>query len=88
MKVIIDIDEEVLKHPHNYCCYAVANQIKGNYIPIPDNATNGDVIKLMFPSDAKELDMSKSHLMYYGLDYIKEFRKEWWNAPYKKEVEE
>lgn len=57
-------------------------------VVIPDNTTNGDVIKTLFPSDAGELDMSKSHLMYAGLDYIQEFRKDWWNAPYKKEVEE
>lgn len=49
---------------------------------IPDGVTNGDVIKAMFPSDVKELDMSKSHLMYDGLDYIKEFRKDWWDTPY------
>lgn len=55
---------------------------------IPDNATNGDILKMMFPSDANELDMSKLHLMYDGLDYIHEFRKDWWNSPYKKEVEE
>ena len=54
---------------------------------IPDNATNGDILKMMFPSDANELNMSKLHLMYDGLDYIHEFRKDWWNAPYTKEVE-
>lgn len=52
-------------------------------IPIPEGATNGDMIKALFPSDANELDMSKLHLMYDGLDYIKEFRKDWWNAPYR-----
>ena len=56
-----------------------------NAIPISDNATNGDMIKALFPSDANELDMSKLHLMYDGLDYIKEFRKDWWNSPYKEE---
>ena len=55
---------------------------------ITDDARNGDVIKYMFPSDEKEHHLSKSHLMYDGLDYIKEFRKDWWNAPYKKEVVE
>ena len=31
--------QDVLENPHNYCCYALANQIKGNYIPIPDKVT-------------------------------------------------
>ena len=57
-------------------------------VVIPDNATNGDILKMMFPSDANELNMSKLHLMYDGLDYIHEFRKDWWNSPYQKEVEE
>lgn len=34
MKAIVDLPKDVLEHPHNYCCYTVADQIKGNYIPI------------------------------------------------------
>ena len=39
----------MLEHPHDYCCYALANQIKGNYTPIPEGATVGDIMKIMFP---------------------------------------
>lgn len=55
---------------------------------IPDNATNGDVIKAMFPNfkitDLKnrmiKVDISESYDEY--------FKKEWWNAPYQKGNEE
>lgn len=52
-------------------------------IPIPDKATNGDIVKAMFP---------EGHLIQIG--YFIEFRindmswsvtLEWWNAPYRKE---
>ena len=88
MKVIIDVPK---KDYDKMCKGELINTILvaiKNGIPIPDNATNGDILKIMFPSDANELDMSKLHLMYDGLDYIHEFRKDWWNAPYTKEVEE
>lgn len=34
MQIVIDIPEEVYKNPFNYCCYALANDIK-NGIPLP-----------------------------------------------------
>ncbi len=40
-----------------------------NGIPIPDNATNGDVIKVMFPNEH---------------DFETDFDAEWWNAKYEK----
>ncbi len=69
---------------------------KLDVIPIPAGATNGDVIKAMFPN----IEV-KPH-MAYGLKngikvrvYIDEFSvfdlwfpTRWWNTPYKKKVEE
>lgn len=69
---------------------------KLDVIPIPEGATNGDMFKAMFPN----IEV-KPH-MAYGLKngikirvYIDEFSvfdlwfpTRWWNAPYKKEVEE
>ena len=53
-------------------------------IPIPDNATNGDIIKLMFPYITEENNTNK----YLGINFDTESRvgmlKEWWNAPYKR----
>jgi len=67
-----------------------------NVIPIPAGATNGDMIKAMFPNiEVKE------HMAYgfrNGIQvrvYINEFSvfdlwfpTRWWNTQYKKEVEE
>lgn len=58
-----------------------------NAIPIPENATNGDMIKAMFPNfkitDLKnkmiKVDISESYDEY--------FEKTWWNSPYKRESE-
>lgn len=45
-------------------------------IPIPPKATNGDMIKAMFPS-----------VVNSTMDLVEAFNraKEWWNAPYVKE---
>lgn len=47
-----------------------------NAIPISDGATNGDMIKAVFPSEVW-LQMK-----------AREFNKTWWNAPYKAGREE
>lgn len=44
--------------------------------PIPDNATNGDVIKAIFPNTHMEYRMWTENLYFYETD--------WWNAPYQK----
>jgi len=55
-----------------------------NGTPIPDNATNGDVIKVMF--GVKEVDMSNTYCVHFPEeeDYSHYFFKEWWDAPYQK----
>lgn len=61
-------------------------------LTIPDNPTNGDMIKAMFPY----IEIKDNCDMYYsvnienlsidkGLNTVG-FRKDWWNAPYKDEV--
>ena len=42
MKAIVDLPKDVLEHPHNYCCYTVADQIKGNYTPISQTEITED----------------------------------------------
>ena len=53
---------------------------------IPDNATNGEVIKALFP----QAEIEKPHLYrVYKLDiYPTDFTEEFWNAPYKKGEQE
>ncbi|QHJ73806.1 hypothetical protein [Butyrivibrio virus Ceridwen] len=57
-------------------------------IEIPDNATNGDMIKAMFPDAMKSnyiesgLDMKDYVTIYVG-DYEMRVAYDWWSAPYK-----
>ena len=90
MKIIIDIPEEVhqhmmgndlLKSVHKNICYkAVCNGT-----PIPNNATNGDVIKAMFPSIKLEHD-DGAFVFYKDFDseLAHNFFRDWWNALYQK----
>lgn len=64
-------------------------------IPIPEGATNGDMIKALFPDIVAETvkldgeiigyDICNMDIGTYAETY---FTESWWNAPYKKEVEE
>ena len=58
-----------------------------NAIPISDNATNGEVIKAIFPNLMVEDNGSSIYLRYPDGGWIVYDRKwwNWWNAPYKKE---
>ena len=96
MKLIIDINENVYTRLFD-------NGIQDNEIatddicemaralrlgtPIPDNATNGDVIKAMFPN-AKIVETDREVFLYTGArekdEDIQIFDIEWWNAPYQK----
>ena len=58
-------------------------------ICIPDNATNGDVIKVMFGVDKVSEFMGYVRIMakvgnWFNEGVVAEFDKEWWNAPYQK----
>ena len=60
-----------------------------NGILLPNNATNGDMIKALFP----HISIEDNCQQYYSVDIENlsdnksfnavGFRKEWWNAPYK-----
>ena len=52
-------------------------------IPLPNNATNGDMIKIMFPHIRVNEYINSIDVV--GLDGMSVFSKEWWYAPYKKE---
>lgn len=62
-------------------------------IIIPNNATNGDVIKALFPScELKEPMCNGCFEMYFdnilwNVSYMR-VEKSWWDAPYGKELEE
>ena len=60
-----------------------------NAIPVPDNATNGDVIKAIFPNAAIVVGRLKGetidmvHLRNNNMTEAS-FYQDWWNAPYKR----
>ena len=77
MKLIIDIPEEIYKESKIIDgLYENVIQIPleaiANGTPIPDNATNGDVVKAMF-GEVAYLLIKKTMGEY-----------DWWNAPYQK----
>lgn len=82
MKLIIDIPEEqynIIKSDFLYNTFSAEMKIWGlgairNGTPIPDNATNGDVIMAMFPNVDFVTDV------FGGFN----FPKWWWNSPYQK----
>lgn len=85
MKLIIDIDEqhfELLQMAVMNGMGDNAQKIIAQGIPIPDNATNGAVIKAMFPDTSLHID-ERSHTVWVGYEEMS-FRKDWWNAPYQK----
>lgn len=64
-----------------------------NAIVIPEDATNGDMIKAMFPN-IKINDIDCLKIIYTGIKHKNvigfniDATKEWWNAPYKTESED
>ena len=85
MKVLIDIPEDIYKFVCQLSCEdsyhyddVVLTSVK-NGTPIPDNATNGDVIKAMFPSEE-----IYRHTFGYDLGDDCSFNENWWKAPYQK----
>ena len=83
MQILINIPEEIIKDakesPNYYPSYLFGTIWKsiGNGTLIPDNATNGDVLKTMFmPNRIIRTDNVVRE------EY--EFDKVWWNTPYQK----
>ena len=92
MKLIIDIDEEYYNYAKQQVADGITNPFKiyiSNGTPIPDNATNGDVIKAMFGADKVFGFIHYVHLMakvgnWFNEGVVAEFDKDWWNTPYQK----
>lgn len=57
-----------------------------NGIPFPNNATNGDIIKALFPN-IETFEPNKYEIaIKQNLGWLA-FKKDWWNAPYKENKE-
>ena len=98
MKLIIDISEEVREHifdlvdngneiPLGINAHMIKAIVNGK--SIPDNATNGDMIKVLFPN-CDYLEFIHDINVYPDKTKQKvvgNFDRDWWNAPYKAESE-
>lgn len=104
MKLIIDIPEDRYDEIHSLkfvmyglqseenrkLFYRLINAVQDS-TPIPDNATNGDMIKAIFSSiDFTEMAFTVHATTSVTSNGVKgsisyDFWKDWWNAPYKTE---
>ena len=84
MKILIDIPDHLYSVIKNKECTHnnVLTEAVDNGTPIPDNVTNGDAIKAMFPNTSLHID-ERSHTVWVGYEEMS-FRIDWWNAPYQK----
>ena len=86
MQVVIDIPEAWEKCNIRF----IKERIK-NGTPLPENPTNGDIIKAMFPNAIIEIMKScvekNMVCVTWGFkeipSYYNRFYEDWWNAPYK-----
>ena len=90
MKLIIDIPDDYMKYIDIYekgslFDMALTKAVK-NGTPIPDNATNGDVIKALFPY-GKVIERDEATGYEQMLDdkysYCSWFDSLWWNSKYE-----
>lgn len=89
---LIDADKLMKEMPMDVGAYMVNEAPTVKAIPIPDGATNGDVIKAMFPDCEQKRPINNGYFeMYFNKDlrnasYMR-VSKEFWNAPYKRGIE-
>ena len=93
MKLIINIPEEVYKLGTlglYFDCYSMKLHdtiLSGT--PIPDNATNGEVVQTMFPyAEYNTYVDVVDRIAMADKDFEIHFDEDWWNSPYQKGDEE
>lgn len=57
-------------------------KLKENAIIIPENPTNGDMLKALFPN--LKVGIFRNEVDVEGLDTYSVFTRNWWDKPYKK----
>lgn len=94
MNLIIDIPDDKIAIEYGKVVSIGRNNDKelADYIfagtPLPKDATNGDVLKMLFPPSVYYGDDEK-HIVLLTKDCeLTCYNNEWWNAPYKVESEE
>ena len=89
MKLIIDVSNDIYERWSNIEMPTVGEvrdvqEAMKVATPIPDNATNGDAIKALFPNFDYEDTTEFYHRMIDLDSHFIKTDKSWWNAPYKK----
>lgn len=84
--------EEQLKDVNKALDFLGIKNVK-NIIIISKDATNGEVIKAIFPNieiieTVYVCGMPYVRVLFNGMPEIKIFDLDWWNAPYKAESED
>jgi len=94
MKILVDIDENLYKRiisPEHLICFTDpmrCEHIIKNGTPIPDNATNGQVLFQMFPPSVYYGDDEK-HIVLLTKDCeLTCYNNDWWDAPYERSADE
>lgn len=68
---------------------SVSTTVKGKNIFIPEDATNGDVIKAVFPNAEydyhEKSELVDAHVTVFinDCDTCQDYSMDWWNAKYK-----
>ena len=87
MKLIIEIPNELAEKGHWYTDEEMWTVIKAaqNGTPIPDNATNGDMIKAMFPYGKYNEYFADVEMKTVKNDtrFKSVFDRDWWDEPYQ-----
>lgn len=60
---------------------------EGSVIAIPEGATNGDMIKDMFPNAKKHESIEYHNILFAPSCHLECCNEDWWNSPYRKEQE-
>ena len=58
-----------------------------DFIEIPEGATNGDVIRSVFPKAYIEEDREDTECVFTNINHGITFDVDWWDEPYRKEQE-
>lgn len=86
--------KDIERYDRNYNSmevYITQGELDKEYIHIPENATNGDMIKAVFPN-GKTIMTNGLEIGYRPAKpndkWIIWFMQDWWNAKYKSESED
>lgn len=85
MKVLIEIPEEMYKTVKDglWCGNEIVRYAIEHSTPIPDNATNGDVIKALFPNAEIHQSGGYTGCLFQPSVMLEDMTTSWWDAPYK-----